>query len=163
MIRLIATIDLMRGIADDNGIPWNLPGNHEYYVKKVSKGRVLMGYNTYLAHSATLHSKIEYVATSRSEPLREGFECVEYIEPFLAENTLTWVLGGSALFKSAIEFADELYITQVNGDFKCTKFFPKFEDRFYLVKRSVIKKENGTEFQYQIWKNKKFLMAAQLD
>lgn len=163
MIRFIAAIDLMRGIADDNGIPWDLPSDHEYYVKKVSKGRVLMGYNTYSAHQNTLHGKTEYVATTRSEPLREGFKAISDTDAFLQQNTLTWVLGGSQLFESLIDKADELYITQVNGDFNCTKFFPSFENKFVLVKRSPIQKENGTEFQYQIWRAKRLLTTTELD
>lgn len=46
---------------------------------------------------------------------------------------------------------DELYITQVNGTFHCTKF--PFEEKFTLVRKSAIHKENGTEFQkWQVWK-----------
>ena len=163
MIRLIAAIDLLRGIADENGIPWNLPSDHDYYIKKVSKGRILIGYNTYVAHKETLHDRTEYVATRRSEALREGFKLVHDTHKFLAQDTLTWVLGGSHLFESTIDQADELYITQVNGDFNCTKFFPKFEDKFVLIKRSAIQKENGTEFQYQVWKNKRLLTATELE
>jgi len=163
MIRLIAAIDLMRGVADNNGIPWDLPSDHSYYVKKVAKGRVLMGYNTYEMHKAILHSKPEYVATSHSELLRDGFLAIHDTDTFLKENTLTWVLGGSKLFESTIDVADELYITQVNGDFKCTKFFPSFENKFVLISKSVIKKENGIEFQYQIWQNKRLLTTGDLN
>lgn len=159
MIRFIAAIDLMGGIATDTGIPWNLPSDHEHYVKKVSKGRILMGYGTYLNHSSTLHGRTEYVATTRSEPLRDGFEAVHDVDTFLSEKALTWVLGGSKLFNAYLDKADELYITQVNGDFNCTKHFPSFEKKFTLIAKSCIKKENGTEFQYQVWKNNRLLTA----
>lgn len=160
MIRLIAAIDLLRGIADDNGIPWNLPSDHAYYVKNVSKGRVLMGYGTYENHADTLHGRTEYVATSRLEPLRSGFEAVHNVDSFVKQKGLTWAIGGSKIFESLIDKADELYITQVNGDFECTKFFPAFENKFTLVSRSKIYKENGTEFQYQIWRSNKLLRTA---
>lgn len=159
MIRFIAAIDLMGGIATDDGIPWNLPSDHEHYVKKVSKGRILMGYGTYLNHSRTLHGHTEYVATARSKPLREGFKRVSDVDSFLSESPLTWVLGGSQLFSQYLDRADELHITQINGDFNCTKHFPSFEKKFTLVAKSPIKKENGTEFQYQVWKNNRLLTA----
>lgn len=161
MIRLIAAIDLLRGVANEQGIPWDLPSDHAYYVNKVSKGKILMGYGTYINHKDTLHGRTEYVATSHLEPLRDGFERVEDIDAFFAQNSLTWVLGGSQLFESLLDKADELYITQVNGDFKCTKFFPAFESKFVLTGKSKILKENGTEFQYQVWKNKRLLTAAE--
>ena len=155
MIRLIAAIDSLRGIANEEGIPWDLPSDSAYYKKKVSRGKILMGYGTYLNHASPLHNATEYVATSRLEPLRDGFKAVADIDLFLNQGGLTWVLGGSVLFESALPYADELYITQVNGNFHCTKFFPSFEKDYVLVKKSSIKKENGTEFQYQIWRSKR--------
>lgn len=162
MIRFIAAIDTFRGLADNDGIPWDLPSDYQYYTKKVSRGRILMGYGTYLAHSQTLHGHTEYVATSHLQPLREGFKRVEDIDTFLNSKSLTWVLGGSQLFESLLDRADELYITQVNGNFHCTKFFPAFEEKFTLVRKSAIHKENGTEFQYQVWKNKRNLLTTDL-
>lgn len=165
MIRFIAAIDSLRGVADDNGIPWDLPSDSEYYKKTVtSGGKILMGYGTYVNHQTTLQpNTTEYVAVRHVEPLRSGFECVDDIDSFLKSNELVWVLGGAALFNSLIEQADELWITQVNGDFGCTKFFPRFEDSFYLWKRKPIKRENGIDFQYQIWKNKKYALHEDLN
>lgn len=155
MIKLIAAIDSLCGIATDSGIPWDLPSDHQYYVSKVASGKILMGYNTYLEHSSTLYDRPEYVLTSRSEPLREGFIAVSDLDTFLKQNRDTWVLGGSAIFEAALPYADKLYITQVNGIFDCTKFFPSFGEDFFLCEKGKIKKENGVEFQHQIWKSKK--------
>lgn len=157
MIRFIAAIDSMRGIANKNGIPWDLPSDHKYYVDKVSRGQILMGHGTYLNHQNLLHGGPEYVATSRSKALREGFVPVKDIQAFLNNNRLIWVLGGSKLFESLIAQADELYITQVDGDFHCDRFFPSFEKDFFLAGKSKIKRENGIDFQYQIWRSNRYL------
>lgn len=152
MIILIAAIDSLRGIADDKGIPWDLPTDKEYYRKKIKNEVVLMGRRTYKSHDEPLSNKTNYVLTSSSEPLREGFVAVDDIDTFLSENPTVWVIGGQGVFEAALPYADELYITQVNGMFGCTKFFPSFEGEFTLVSKSKIKKENKTEFQYQVWK-----------
>ena len=157
MIRFIAAIDSMRGLATDNGIPWDLPSDHAYYVNRVKSGSILMGYNTYLNHKALLHGGPEYVATTRSERLRQGFVPISNIDSFLENKRCTWVLGGSKLFESLLNKADELYITQVNGDFQCIVFFPAFEKDFHLVAKSKIKTENGIDFQYQIWRSNRLL------
>lgn len=156
MIKLIAAIDSLGGIADDTGIPWSIPSDSEYYKKVISaSGKVLMGYNTYLNHEETITSKTEYVVTSHTEPLRAGFVPVSDIETFLTQTPYIWVVGGSGVFKEAIPLADYLYITQVEGDFNCTKFFPKFGDDFEMIRSSKILTENGYKYQYQIWQNKK--------
>lgn len=148
---MIAAIDSLRGIADDNGIPWNLPSDKEYYRNKIKSSIVLMGRNTYESHAAPLSNRVNYVLTSHVEPLRAGFHAIDDLDSFLAQNLDIWVVGGSGVFEALIDKADELYITQVNGDFKCTKFFPSFESKFELDAKKKIKKENGILFQYQIW------------
>lgn len=162
MIRFIAAIDSLRGIADDKGIPWNLPSDKEYYRNQIKDSIVLMGRKTYESHAAPLSSRVNYVLTSHVEPLRAGFHAIDDIDSFLAQKLDIWVVGGSGVFEAVLPHADELWITQVNGDFGCTKFFPRFEDQFYLYKRKRIMRENGIEFQYQIWKNKKYALHDDL-
>lgn len=160
MIRLIAAIDSLRGIADNSGIPWSLPSDSAYYKKKVSEGgKIVMGYQTYLNHSSTITRRPEYVLTSHTDPLRAGFISITSIDTFLNQNSAVWVIGGQGVFEAALPYADELYITQVDGDFNCTKFFPSFGEQFQQVSRSKIKQENGILFQYQVWRNVKHLAS----
>ena len=106
------------------------------------------------SHDKPLHDKPEYVLTSHAEPLRSGFIAIDDIDTFLSQKRNVWVLGGSRVFKDAIKYADRLYITQVNGNFKCTKFFPSFGNNFVMIDKSKIHKENGIMFQYQVWERK---------
>jgi dihydrofolate reductase len=154
MIKLIVAIDSYNGIANESGIPWDLPSDSKYYKDKVSTGTIVMGYGTYRKHDKPLHDNPEYVLTSHVEPLRSGFIPIDDIDTFLAKRRNVWVLGGSGVFEAAIKYADRLYITQVDGNFNCTKFFPSFGHEFELIEKSKIHKENGTLFQYQVWQRK---------
>ena len=57
-------------------------------------------------------------------------------------------------FSTLIKDADELCIIQVSAILDCDNFFPSFEKDFILVKKGSIKRENGIEYQPQIWKRK---------
>jgi dihydrofolate reductase len=63
-----------------------------------------------------------------------------------------WNLGGALLFASTFDMADELYITQLEGNFGCTKFFPAYKDDFYLVSQSEPVTENNITFRFEVWK-----------
>ena len=65
-----------------------------------------------------------------------------------------WVLGGSTVYAQFLDLADELYITQVEGDFGCDVFFPEFHDRFELAHEDPKRVEDGVQFTFQIWKLK---------
>jgi dihydrofolate reductase len=156
MIRFIAAIDSKNGIADEHGIPWQgkIPSDVKYYRDKVKGGTILMGYGLYKEISNPYPGGTNYVATSKTdERLREGFQPVPDARKFLEEaKGDVWNLGGAGLFASTFDFADELYITQLDGDFNCTKFFPQFKEQFQLVSSSDPITENNITFRFQVWK-----------
>lgn len=154
-IRAIIAIDEKRGLANEQGIPWNLPSDRAYVRDKTYGSNLLMGYGTYVEFARPLPGRKNLVVTDGREPLREGFEAVTDLKDFMddpPENL--WVFGGAGVFKQAMDYLDEIYITQLEGDFNCTKFFPEYKDEFELVRESPPQLENGIHFTYQIWKRK---------
>jgi dihydrofolate reductase len=158
MIRCIAALDSKNGIADDHGIPWHgkLPTDVAYYRDKLQSGTILMGYGVYKELSKPYPGSINYVATSHpATALMDGFEVVSDASTFL-RNTHgdIWNVGGAGLFTSTIAFADELYLTRIEADFHCTKFFPEFESSFVRASHSESHTENGLSFCFEVWKRK---------
>ena len=158
MIRAIVAIDEKRGLADDHGIPWQgkLPTDVNYYREKVKTGTLLMGYGLYKELTRPYPGGINYVATSNhDEKLHEGFEPVYDAREFLKNcNGDAWNLGGAGIITSTFDLIDELYITQLEGDFHCTKFFPEYKDKFELVSETEPQTENGITFRFTVWKRK---------
>ena len=151
-VRAIAAIDNNQGFANENGIPWELPTEHKYYTDTVYGNLVLMGYGTYLNHPHKIHEYEEYVLTSNPKPLRDGFVAVNSLVEFInSKKQDIWILGGEKVFEEALPYLDELYLTQIHGDFKCTKFFPPFKHLFKLAHEADTLSENGIDFNYQIW------------
>jgi dihydrofolate reductase len=158
MIRFIVAIDSKRGLADDKGIPWNLPEDKRYYREKIKTAPILMGYNTYIEHDSPMNDKPNYVATRTDKPLKEGFTAVTHPAKFLDEFYQTkdiWVIGGAGLFDSLLDKADELYITKIEGDFNCTKFFPDYSEDFELASQTETKTDNSISYRFTIYKRKK--------
>lgn len=154
MIRFIAAIDEKQGLANDEGIPWRtlVPNELKYFRDKTKHGNVLMGYNTYKEFKRPLSDRTNYVATKEHVDLMDGFQrvpdAVSFIQDFKDD---LWNIGGAGLFTTTLELADELYITQLESDFNCTKFFPPFKDNFHLVSESKPRTENGVTYRFQVW------------
>lgn len=155
MIKFIAAIDIKHGMANDHGIPWQgkLPTDVAYFRNKTNNSSVLMGYATYKELSKPFPNRQNYVATSSGEVLRTGFERVNDARKFIGDALQDiWVIGGAGLFASTIDLADELHLTQLDTDFRCTKFFPEFEHDFVLSDHTEPKVENDITYQFQVWK-----------
>jgi dihydrofolate reductase len=153
MIRQIAAIDSRRGMATDSGIPWKLPGDSAYFHEKTATGLILMGSATYKEFAAPLHDRENFVLTRESGPLRTGFRAVSSLDRLVASDPGedVWVIGGAFVYAETMAEADELLLTQVVGDFHCTKFFPPYETDFRLATREDDREEGGITYRFETW------------
>ena len=153
MIRLIAAIDSRRGIATDSGIPWKLPGDTAYFQEKTATGVIVMGWATYTEFAAPLHGRENFILTSRSKPLRTGFRPIGSLDELVTDHPGQdiWVIGGATVYAETIGEAGELLLTQVVGDFDCTKFFPPYEADFQLATQGEDRQEGGITYRFETW------------
>jgi dihydrofolate reductase len=154
MIRLIAAMDSKRGIATASGIPWKLPGDSAYFREQTARGLILMGRATYNEFAAPLHGRENFVVSVGPGPLRTGFQVVGSLDQLRATkpDTDIWIIGGAAVYAETISEADELLLTQVCGNFNCTKFFPAFADDFRLSLRGDDREEGGIVYRFETWR-----------
>jgi dihydrofolate reductase len=155
VIRLIAAIDSRRGIATDSGIPWKLPGDTAYFHEKTATGVIVMGWATYTEFAAPLHGRENFILTSRSEPLRAGFRPIGSLDELPTDHPDQdiWVIGGATVYEETIGEAGELLLTQVVGDFDCTKFFPSYQADFLLAARGQDRQEGGITYRFETWQH----------
>ncbi|MEK7603291.1 MAG: dihydrofolate reductase [Patescibacteria group bacterium] len=157
MIRFIAALDEKRGIADEHGIPWmgKIPGDVAYFRNKTKGFPILMGMGFYNELSKPLEDRRNMVLTTQDIQLRPGFEKIsDADELFQNFNEDIWVGGGAAVFASTIKYANELYLTLIDGDFNCTKFFPEYENDFGKISSKPLINENGISYSFTVWKRK---------
>jgi dihydrofolate reductase len=153
VIRLIAAMDLQRGIAIDTGIPWVLPHDAAYFREKTRSGLIVMGRGTYVEFAAPLHDRSNYVLTNDKDPLRDGFTPVKSLAELHSSlpDADIWVIGGAFVYSHTIGQADELLVTQVFSDFHCTKFFPPYEELFTLMDASDEQREGAVTYRFETW------------
>jgi len=157
VIRFIAAIDKKLGLANEHGIPWHgkVPTDVAQFRQKTIHGIVMMGYGWYQEQQRPLPDRRNLVAVPTDEILRPGFEHIRDARKFL-ETTKDdiWVGGGAALFASTIDLADELYLTHLDQDFNCTKFFPEYQEQFELINKSQPQTENNITFYFAMYRRR---------
>jgi dihydrofolate reductase len=162
MIRCIVAIDSKNGLANETGIPWNLPSDKAYFRNQTNGGIVLMGYDTYRKFNKPLVERKNLVVVREGTVLSPGFEHVTNTVEYLRKTTDDiWIIGGSKLFESTVYLADELFITQIDGDFNCTKFFPDYTGIFRQVDTEEPHLENDITYTFTHWKRTTHLLHKQ--
>lgn len=156
MIRIIVAVDQKLGISKKGFQPWYIPEDELYFSRhtKLYGGNVLVGSTTFRTFQGSLADRTNYVATRHKEPV-DGATIINDIKSFLeqANNQDIWVIGGAEVFEQALRsgMVDELYITHIEADFNCDKFFPSYSDSFTHRQQSNVQAQNGFKFSYAIY------------
>lgn len=160
MIRLIAALDRRRGIGKAGKIPWSIPEDAQYFTNqtKTHGGNVLTGGVTYReTYHGPLKDRQNFILTHDNTPI-EGVILVHDLATFLEEfaDRDLWVAGGAGVFEEVMKLskADELWLTHIDADFDCDRFFPVYEDAFERVQASDPHDQNGISFYYATYRRR---------
>lgn len=139
IISMIAAMGSNRVIGKDNDIPWHLPDDFKYF-KETTKGHhVIMGRKNWesLPHSfQPLPGRPNIVITRQEEYPLEGATVVKSLEEALhiakdnGEHE-AFIIGGGEIYRMGLEYADKIYLTEINGEFDGQVTFPEFDKNIW--------------------------------
>lgn len=143
MIKLIWAMDNNNLIGRDNKIPWHEPKDLEYFKKMTSLQPVIMGLNTYNSLKSYYKKKPfpygeTYVASLESFICYDAIIVDDIVDFLKTRKDDIFVIGGAKIYELALPFADELYITRIQGSYDGDTYFPEFNiEEFELVSSTV--------------------------
>lgn len=63
-------------------------------------------------------------------------------------------IGGASLYKELLEYADSLYLTEIDDSFDADVYFPYFKREDYDRKELCCHEENGIGFKHVLYKRR---------
>lgn len=146
MISLIWAMDKNWLVGKDNKLPWHFKEDLIYYKNKTAGQTVLMGDKSYYSLKSYYkdkplpYGKI-YVASLDNLVFDDATlvnDVIKFLKDFPKSEEL-WVVGGATIYKFALPYADNLYITHVDGEYEGDTYFPKFDldNDFNLVSSRI--------------------------
>ena len=131
MISIIVAIAKNNVIGKGNELPWNLPADLNYF-RTMTKGHpVIMGARTHLSIGRLLPGRKNIVLSD--DPNFKAFEGAIVVKSFeeafekVDENEEAFIIGGTNVYKQGLNYADRLYITEVQADVEGDILFPEFD------------------------------------
>ena len=149
----IVAYDKNLGIGKNGLLPWYIPEDLKRFSTLTKKNIVIMGRKTFDSlpekfKPLPLRLNIVVSRSAQNTPFQNTFyvtdltKCISSIEngdfnKILKELSINgnkiWIIGGGEIYKIAIPFIDELYVTELNEDFDCDTFFPDFKSEFEQI------------------------------
>jgi dihydrofolate reductase len=148
LIRALVAMSSDRGIGLNGGLPWHVPEDLKRFKQLTLGHSVLMGSKTYWSlpeKARPLPGRHNIVLTrNKLQEYPSSVEIVSDLAEWLhnklgeqvgtdSENSVLWVIGGGEIYKMALSFCDELYVSLVKGSYDTDTSFPEFRDDFELV------------------------------
>jgi dihydrofolate reductase len=129
-VALIAAVARNGIIGAGNRLPWHLPEDLTRFRTLTSGHTVIMGRKTWESIGKPLRNR-QNIVVSRQLGLRlDGAAVAHSLDEALAMAARpdpVFVIGGEALYRSALPLAALLYLTEIERDFHGDARFPPFE------------------------------------
>lgn len=143
-LSIIVATDEVGGFGAKGKIPWDIPEDRKHFKSLTDGHIVVMGRKTYddiakhYAKKEFLPGRESYVISRDTPELMEGVMLCTSLRDFLNKtmdtvgNKKTFVIGGEKVFIQALPWATKIYMTIVQGIYRCDKFFPinNIKDKF---------------------------------
>jgi dihydrofolate reductase len=137
-LKAIAAMSMNRVIGAGSRIPWHLPEDFKWF-KKMTMGQVVvMGRKTFESIGKPLPGRITLVLTRSIEPIPDVKTISDLgqldVAPSIWPGREIFICGGAEVYRLALPFCSDLYLTLVKRVVEGDAFFPEFEGRFVLEK-----------------------------
>ena len=152
-ISIIACVGKNLELGKNNDLIWHLPGDLKYFRKTTSGKTVVMGRKTFDSLPGVLPKRRNIVLQRRKESI-DGVEIANSIDMVLEmiKNDDTFIIGGASVYKAFLDYADRLYLTEVDKTGDADVFFPEFDKSLYNKEILGADEDNGIKYQYVLYK-----------
>lgn len=131
IISIIVAIAKNNVIGKGNELPWHLPADFAYFKKTTAGKPVIMGAKTHLSIGKSLPGRknivlcddpnfIPFEGAILARSFEEAFELTK-------ESGEVFIIGGANVYKQGLNYADRLYITEVQTEAEGDIFFPEID------------------------------------
>jgi dihydrofolate reductase len=141
MINCLVAVERNQGIGFNGQMPWpRLKGDMDWFRRMTTNQVVIMGSTTYDSLGKPLPNRINVVISRKRELGDHTFNnCGDALDFCAVEypDKEIFIIGGSAIYEQYLDIIDRFYVTEIDADYQCDKFF----DLTYVKKHFTKVKE----------------------
>ena len=134
MIAIIVAVDKNNLIGRGDGLPWNFGEDLLYFKKKTMGKFVVMGERTYRGIKKNLKGrKIIVLSDDKNFQEEDVFIARSIEEAISISQGELMVAGGRMVYEQFLKIADRLYLTVIDKSFEGDVYFPKIEEKEWIL------------------------------
>ena len=156
---IIAAIGKNNELGKDNNLIWHLPNDLKFFKETTTGKTIVMGRKTFESLPRMLPNRTHVVLSSSKDFPSEVLvfsKLEDILEYFKNNNEELFIIGGASIYKLFLDYADKLYLTEIDAECKdADAYFPIFDkddfDKEILKENS----DDGINYTHVLYKRKK--------
>jgi dihydrofolate reductase len=135
IISLIAAMSKNRVIGINNTLPWHLPADLQHFKQLTLGHPIIMGRKTFESIGRALPGRTNLIISRNNYSPPANCVVVSSIEAAIdscKEIDEIFFIGGAQIYEQAIQFADRLYLTEIDTDITGDAHFPEIDSAHWL-------------------------------
>ncbi|MGM0212599.1 dihydrofolate reductase [Enterococcus sp. AZ109] len=150
-------------IGKNNQLPWHLPNDLRFFREKTVNNTLVMGRKTFEGMGGRpLPNRQTIVLTQNSDYNNNQVLVMHSVEEVIAYSqqtkAITYIAGGSAVYKAFLPHCDQLYRTVINHAFEGDTYFPPVTwENWQLIQQTqgTVDEKNLYSHVFETFKNNK--------
>lgn len=140
-------------IGNDNKLLWHLPADMKFFKEKTMGHHIIMGRKTYESIGRPLPGRTTVIITRDHSFKAEGSFVVYSLEEAIElassnGDEEAMITGGAEIYKLAVDYADCIYLTEVQGEFEADTFFKFDKNKWTTKQNQEFKGDDKNKFDY---------------
>ncbi len=142
-------------LGKDNDLLWHLPDDFRRFKKLTTGHKIIMGRKTFESFPKPLPNRVHIIITRDKNYTTDFDDCIivhslEDALKMVAEDELSFIIGGGEIYKQGKPFSDTIELTRVHARFEdADTFFPEIDlEKWQLVNEEYHDKDQGHSYAF---------------
>ena len=157
-LSIISAMARNRTIGINNSLPWRLPEDLKHFKALTLGHHILMGRKTFESLPGILPGRPHVVITRNQDFQASGCVVAHSIDEAIAlagNDEEIFFIGGADLYRQALDYAQRMYLTEIQSDFAGDAWFPEFDRNVWQESsREKHQAESGLLFDFVVYDKK---------
>lgn len=155
-LSIIAAIGRNNELGKDNDLLWHLPQDMKFFRETTMGHKIVMGRKTFESLPKLLPGRDHIVLTRQNLeiPNVEVYhDTTEFLDAYKEIEEEIFNIGGASIYKELLEYADKLYLTEIDDEKEADVYFPEFNKDKY--DREILASYNDdVSFKHVLYKRR---------
>ena len=157
MFSIIAAVAENRVIGNQGRLPWHLSEDLKRFKQLTMNHPIIMGRKTHGSIGKPLPGRRNIVVSRQTTYVANGCEVVGSLADArqrVADSEEAFCIGGAAIYRQALPFADRMYLTRVLAEVPGDTRFPEWDQLDWKIVQSEPGPSDLFEYLFEIWERR---------